>query len=450
MEDAGKNCLCCCLEETSFFGWLGCRQPSLKFIVGLSFPAIQMHPASQWQSLRMFSGTCRFNRLVDAVRDGKVVPPVDLRYLKKGHPAEFRQSDASRARVMSFLQGIYESVAETLPDVRDDTHDDFDSPNMAIGLPELADPYADALQDDNIKPMALSSVRSGKRKARKKKRSVVINPMRQGLEERFLPPGHIRDYWEQMNAAESSDARVAFSTFWRVWYEEFSFLKFRSQSSHAMCSTCVQHRLLIREMSGHLKARQQQMSLYASHLRLQYADRTEYWQARGRSRMRSSYEACLILDGIDQAKFAYPRSDLFRVKELASVQRPRAHISGLILHGWLVVFTVSPSNLAKDANSCIESTAFALTLLAKHIDLSKVTLTVQSDNTVREVKNNFYIRWLSSLVSHGSLALKPTGHVLFRFFCKCPIPHCVPETCHEASFEQRECASCELAIRMKT
>ena len=57
-----------------------------------------------------------------------------------------------------------------------------------------------------------------------------------------------------------------------------------------------------------MKARQDQMKQYAAHLQSQYNDRLQYWQSRGSSRLRTPYEATIIVDGIDQAKFAYPRS----------------------------------------------------------------------------------------------------------------------------------------------
>ncbi|CAK9080151.1 FO synthase subunit 1, partial [Durusdinium trenchii] len=282
-----------------------------------------------------------------AARRGDVVPPVDQRFLKKGIPAaQSRDSDTSRARIISFLRQLYESVAETLPDVRDDSYE-FDNASVVLDIPELSDPYAEAMsqKSQDIKPMADSSVRGGKRKIRKKKRSVVISSERKAEEDRYLPPGQMRDYWEQFKAAEGSDSGKVpvFSTFWRAWLQEFSFLKFRAQSSHSMCSTCVRHRFLIREMSGHLRAREEQQSLYTLHLRKQYFDRVCYWELRGLSRLRS-FDAVLILDGMDQAKFAYPRSDFFRTKELAGVQRPRAHISACILHGRSVIFTEIPED----------------------------------------------------------------------------------------------------------
>ena len=242
----------------------------------------------------------------------------------------------------------------------------------------------------------------------RQKSSCVINQDHKD-EERFLPPGHMRDYWLQMVAAESSNESaeslpaVPFGTFWRIWYEEFSFLKFRHASSHTQCGTCVRHKLLLKEMSGYIHARQEQQKLYSKHLRLQYADRLQYWEARSASRQRSPASACLILDGMDQQKFLYPRADEFRAKELNQMQRPKAHISGCIAHGRFMLFVVSPSDLPKDSNSCIEITAHALELLSREMDLSRLVLTIQCDNTPREIKNNHYIRFLTALTSHGGL-----------------------------------------------
>ena len=50
-------------------------------------------------------------------------------------------------------------------------------------------------------------------KPRKFKRSVKI--VRSAMEIRFLPPGHMRDYWLQMNAARDDVRPISFSQFWR-------------------------------------------------------------------------------------------------------------------------------------------------------------------------------------------------------------------------------------------
>lgn len=86
-------------------------------------------------------------------------------------------------------------------------------------------------------------------------RSVRINPARLSEEERFLPPGTMRDIWEQMVALEKGMKPVSFAQFWRVWKAEYPHLKFRSTSSHAICAVCTRHKMLLKEMGHHLRAR---------------------------------------------------------------------------------------------------------------------------------------------------------------------------------------------------
>lgn len=356
------------------------------------------------KSLNAFSGSSRFGRLIQAARRGDIVAPADLRYLKGVPQKGVRPTNDSRERVVSFLRGIYESVAETLPDVRDDPFDpDVDIPTVSCEVPELMDPYAKILGAKNIKKKNTKK----KRKLRKKG-AVEVNPDRKKAFEdrvRFLPPGAMKDYHEQFVSAHpraADEKPIALSTFWRVWKEEFPFMKIRATSNHAQCTTCVRHKLIIRGMNGHLNARKLQVEQYVAHLRSQYQDRLLYWDIRGIARDKTPFETILVLDGMDQGKFAYPRSDLFRSKDLAGFNRPRAHISGCILHGRMVLFTVSPSTLPKDANAAIETTAHCLHLLSKHIPLRRLILNIQADNTPREVKNNHYLRWLCSIVSRGA------------------------------------------------
>ena len=345
-------------------------------------------------------GGGRFQRFVGAAKRGDEMVPPDMRYLLAGIPAKGeRQYGDARARTVTFLQGVYNSVAECLPDFRDDGYDADELPTVNdLKVLELEDPYTQFLEEG--KPL-LKPFGARQKLTRKKKFSLSINLDRKE-EVKFLPPGNMKDYWEQMVAAESASnlPPVPFTTFWRTWYEEFNFMKFRASSSHAACGACLRHKMLLKELSPFVKARAEQARHYSAHLRNQYMDRVCYWECRSSSRMRST-DACLILDGMDQGKFSYPRSDAFRAKCLNSLQRPRAHISGLILHGRLVLFTISPADLPKDSNACIEITVHALQLLSKEVDLSRVVLSVQADNTTREVKNNHYIRFLTFLTSHG-------------------------------------------------
>ncbi len=335
-------------------------------------------------------------RFIRAAREGNIVPPADMRYLKGVREPGRKRTDTSRDRIISFLKGIYDSVAETLPDVKDEACD-FDAESLVVEMPELADPYAKALNTPTVVPLAKK-----KQKIRRNRMSINLEPSRKHAhEERWLPPGHMRDYWEQMKYANANGPPVAFSTFWRVWHSEFPFMRFRPTSSHAQCGVCLKHKLLIKSFSGHIRARSQQVELYARHLRAQYEDRLKYYELRGSSRTRTPFECTIILDGMDQGKFMYPRHPLFASKDLSTFVRPRAHIAAGLCHGRCLVFTISSADVRKDANASIETTAFCLTLISKQTDLRQMTVNVQADNTTREVKNNPYLRWLASLVSHG-------------------------------------------------
>lgn len=84
----------------------------------------QLHISFSWNSLGpllvawLRPGSQRLSRLWEAARSGATSPPADLRFLTK--PKSLTCGSGSTAEVASFLQSLYESVAETLPDVVDD------------------------------------------------------------------------------------------------------------------------------------------------------------------------------------------------------------------------------------------------------------------------------------------------------------------------------------------
>lgn len=235
--------------------------------------------------------------------------------------------DSSRARIITFLESIYQSVAENLPDVKELQDASVDGVELALHSPGTVfeDKYTDAINEQNLVSVS-APPQSKKDRIHCQIKSVKINedrrPSKSGLEIRHLPPGHILDYWQQFRAADA-EGGVAFSYFWRefwlmgfqisfdksiwyfkmfgdvsfgrkigltvcisqVWYEEYPHLKFRSQSSHSICSECVRRRALIRGLGAHLCARKAQIELFAKHLRMQYQDRQAYWADRGHSRL---------------------------------------------------------------------------------------------------------------------------------------------------------------------
>ena len=158
-----------------------------------------------------------------AVDAGLDSPPADLRYLTK--PCQF-DADGQSSSVVSFLSEVYESVAETLPDFRDDT---MDVETTLEEGPE-ADSYAQLLIEKSgpEAPKLLEQKRETEKKDVKKnvrtmKKSVLVNPGRRAdlggaREEKWLPPGQMKDYWEmyKMRGAFGLQKPASFTTFWRA------------------------------------------------------------------------------------------------------------------------------------------------------------------------------------------------------------------------------------------
>ena len=117
-----------------------------------------------------------------------------------------------RADVVSYLSNLYHSVAETLPDVRDDPLSPAEE--LALNTPgEDLDPYAQTMADVASGKQELPREQS---KKRSKKKGVEINVDRSEMERKFLPPGCMRDHWEQYRLVSHLDKPASFPTFWRV------------------------------------------------------------------------------------------------------------------------------------------------------------------------------------------------------------------------------------------
>ncbi|CAK9064704.1 FO synthase subunit 1 [Durusdinium trenchii] len=261
-----------------------------------------------WKRLHC-TGSHRANRLWDAVQKGAESPPMDLRFLKQ--PKAKVAGETSSARVISFLESIYHSIAETLPDIRDAsliTQLQFQDGQEVHEV--LQDEYSQSLSPEGRKELSAKlALTAGPAKGcRKRKFGLNLHLERRPghaastNEVRFLPPGVMKDYFEMMKAQDQCQG-VSFSLFWRTWLIEFPHLVFRPTSMHSQCSTCIHHKILIRELAGHVAARQRQNDLYAEHLKAQYRDRQAYWSARGISRLQMATNLVVIIDGMDQSKW---------------------------------------------------------------------------------------------------------------------------------------------------
>ena len=187
---------------------------------------------------------------------------------------------------------------------------------------------------------------------------------------------------------------------------EYSFMQFRPLRQHPECTTCIKHKMLIQSLGHHIRARTAQQAEFHQHLHNQYADRMSCWTLRGLSRTVGSDQLTLMVDGMDQSKFMWPRGACVKTKEMAAWSRPRCHVIGAWAHGHGIFFGLTRPDLPKDSTTHIELVAYILTRLKNDmgVTLEDTRLSLQCDNTVRECKNNHMLAFLSTLVAKGELA----------------------------------------------
>lgn len=116
---------------------------------------------------------------------------------------------------------MYESVAETLPDIRDDgVTTEWKEANVLEG-----DGYAVKLTvgSNMYEPTKVMETANHRKKARKRKMSLQLHAQRHpdvsNLEVRFLPPGTMKDHFETMRRLDGQES-VSFKTFWQTWHIE--------------------------------------------------------------------------------------------------------------------------------------------------------------------------------------------------------------------------------------
>ena len=166
-------------------------------------------------------------RLHNAVLNDMQQPPVDLRFISRPAANADSSKDAVRSDVMSYLASLYDSVAETLPDVRDSAFDDIrpdDIPSSG-----LVDNYCLELNrqiDESEAGAVPTEKKPQQEKPRKMRKSVKLNMDRGtggklALPEKWLPPGCMKEYYMQYVLQSPLQRPAVFSTFWRV--SDFDF-----------------------------------------------------------------------------------------------------------------------------------------------------------------------------------------------------------------------------------
>jgi hypothetical protein len=349
-------------------------------------------------------GLGRVNAINEAVKSGNLGPPADLRYLRRAG----LNVSSHRAAIVTYLSQLAESVAETLPEGLVDA-------KVALARSELdeqlspEDSYGTAVLSSPSAPASSSSVPSGSRKGACQLPHTA---------EKYLPPGTMLEHYNVFVSTLPPRGRPSFPLFWRVWRASFGWLKFRRVRQHKECSVCVRYKLMLKATSSDALAKLALTAKYTDHLAKQWLDRAYgYWRGRGLSRLPASRVIVAMVDGMDQAKFAWPRLPATLVsKEFGHFVRPRLHVQGIIIHGHGVFIGVSHADLPKDSNACLELVAASLTrIAAAGLDLSDKTFELHGDNCGRENKNNFVLRALGAavgggLVEESALKCLQTGH----------------------------------------
>lgn len=322
-------------------------------------------------------GKLRFQRLCAPARDPQVLDcPVDQRYTPKG-----RQGTEKEQIVFDFLQGLYSTAAENLPD-------------------------CPSASTSNKRPRHGSCKRD--------------DPDMDRSQIRHLPPGTIQDYLRLLQA-DHPNVKFSANLFARVWGEHFmDKLRIRGSTHHSRCSVCVRHRLIIRRV-GKGPARLGQLVEYRKHLKRQYDDRVNYWASRSTSRLESTSGdsvqfICGILDSMDQSKHCWPRSEAMCSKDFASWVRPRMSSTTFLLHGHGALVCLSPPHVPTNSSRTVEILACGMTRCIKAgIDWRKVHFRLQSDNCAKECKNQTVLRWLGQMVAThrlraATMACLQSGH----------------------------------------
>ena len=161
----------------------------------------------------------------------------------------------------------------------------------------------------------------------------------------------------------------------------------------------------MRKLSQNKEALAMQARLWGN-MEKQFQDRQTYWNLRSISRLgqdvNRNSSICLIIDGMDRAKWSVPRSAVLAAKSLNGLQRPNLDCTGIIVHGHMVCTAFGYPGVIKGANWTCELLTFVFDKLVQSgIDLRHYEINLQSDNATKESKNNSVARMLSFYVSRG-------------------------------------------------
>lgn len=314
---------------------------------------------SAFATLMGVSWSPRLTTLLEAVLSGKHAPPMDSRYMARKNLAP----KPVFAEVYSYLQSLYESVAETLP------------------------------LDGKKNNLVMFGVRM--------KILTAFVRSRQGLKNFVIYPQELFMIFGD-NTIQHRGKSVRGILFIHAGPRN---LLERDKYLFSVCPVCVQHKLLIRHMMSDLNGRIRQRALYDRHLASQFADRKAYWSMRASSRLHCK-QIVAIIDGMDQGKYATPRTKLFDSHAFDKYTRPRLHVWGLLCHGYIAWLSISDSDMVKGGSTTCELIMHMLVVLHRHgVDVQDSEVIIQLDNTGSSNKNNCVLS-LGSLLTQRRVVRK--------------------------------------------
>ena len=173
-------------------------------------------------------------------------------------------------------------------------------------------------------------------------------------------------------------------------------LRIRKIGQHVVCHTCT----TFNKMLSKARLPQERQSIleeYTAHILKQWMDRQVYGNAttvslecrrmlqtgQSFSNMAVSVsQICLIVDGMDQAKFRVPR--IFRkTKGLEKLLRPALHVQGAWAHGFGYHLAIMDADMRHDTNNNVEVISRMLEQIVEVHGGLPAGLRLQQDNTCR-------------------------------------------------------------------
>ena len=164
----------------------------------------------------------------------------------------------------------------------------------------------------------------------------------------------------------------------------------------------------MKRLSSNQEALKEQSVLWGLHMNKQFADREVYWSNRTLSRLGTDGTGqktlTLILDSMDHAKWAIPRSEALSAKSFNNLVRPHMDCTAIICHGHLVAVAFTEQQVFKGGDFTCELLCHTLDKLTRMgLDLREYELHLQCDNASKEGKNNAVLRFLAFLCSKRSI-----------------------------------------------